>query len=111
MLPKPTRPPEPPDEDNYDSGDPYGCIAAGAAGVGKPTMIYRVGQCYEKRQPLTKLVQEDLASVKVALYDLWNSGRYHKHRHKEGTWAAQQMALLGDSSLVDYDRQVPPNPG
>ena len=73
MPPKPTRPPEPPDEDDYDSGDPYGCIAAGAAGVGKPTMIYRVGQCYEKRQPLTKLIQEDLASVKVALYDLWNS--------------------------------------
>lgn len=108
MRAKPPRPPEPPEDDAYDSGDPYSCIAAGAAGVAKPTVIYRVGQCYEKRQPLTQLVQEDLASVKVALYDLWDSGRYYKHRRKQGTWAAQQMALLGDPSLVEYDREVPP---
>ena len=112
MANYPPRPPEPPDEDDYDSGDPYSCIAAGAAGVGKPSMIYRVGECCGKRDEgaLRKLMQEDLASVKVALYDIWHSGRSSKVFYQKGCWAAKQMALLGNSALLDYDRQVPPKP-
>lgn len=78
------------------------------------TMSSRVSQCFDKKlgpEALQGLVREDLASVKVALYDFWNSGRYHKTMHALGTWAAEQMALLGDPSLVEYDKAVPPHQG
>ncbi len=110
--PKPARPPDPNDNPDFDDGDPYSCIAAGAAGVGKQTMLSRVRQCFEttKTEQFNELMKEDLASVKVALYDMWNSGRSHKGAAKAGSWAAEQMSKIGDSSLVDYDRAVPPNP-
>ena len=112
-MQKPQRPTPPQvEEEDYDDGDPYSCIAAGAAGVQQksPNYPYLLTQAFENGRPeqVQELAARDLASVKTALYDLWNSGRYHKSAHALGSWAAQQMDKLGDSSLLEYDQAVPP---
>lgn len=116
-MQKPPRPEPTPivEEEDYDDGDPYACIAAGAANIKQknPNWFYLVVQAYESRQPsqLADLLERDAASVKTALYDLWNSGRSHRSLREKGRWAAEQMARLGDSSLLEYDEAVPPTPG
>lgn len=111
-LKKPTRP-EPPklEEEDYDDGDPYSCMAAGAAGVEmkNPNYPYLLGQAFENgnQAQVQELIERDIASVKTALWDLWNRGRNYRSFHNEGKWAAKQMELLGDSSLVDYDEAFP----
>jgi hypothetical protein len=108
----PARPPAPPAaEEDYDDGDPYACMAAGAAGIESknPNYRYLVGQCVHRpAEQLQPLIDKDLASVKVALYDLWREGRQDGLFSKQREWAARQMALLGDASLVEYDQEVPP---
>jgi hypothetical protein len=112
--PLPPRPPEPPTtEEDYDDGDPYACMAAGAAGIEakNPNYRYLVGQCvHGPAKQFQALVDKDLASVKVALWDLWSTSRGDGDHSKQREWAARQMALLGDASLVEYDQDVPPPP-
>jgi hypothetical protein len=110
-MQKPPRPIPTLVEEDYDDGDPFSCMAAAAAGIQQkqPNYLYLVDQACQERQPdkLDDLAAQDLSCVKAALYDIWDSGRNHPNLRDRGSWAAQQMARLGDSSLVEYDEAMP----
>ena len=97
---------------DYDDGDPYSCMAAGRAEEDMQRALQaRVEECFGKpAEQLQKLVSQDRASVRTALFDIWTGGRLTRQRGKLAEWAAEQMALLGDSSLADYDRVYPTGP-
>lgn len=104
MQPKPPRPQPTEKILDYDDGDPYSCIAAGnAEDKLQRDLQQRVADCFTNpRGSLELLARLDLASVKTALYDIWNEGR--DNRAPIATWAAEQYANLGDDALIRYDR-------
>lgn len=106
MKSKPPRPQPQEKVTSYDDGDPYSCIAAGAQEEKLQRALQRrVEQCFgQSAQQLQLLVHLDRDSVKTALYDIWSAEREPGRNRALADWAAQQMAALGDSSLVDYDR-------
>jgi hypothetical protein len=89
--------------EDYDDGDPYSCMAAGFAEVGmQKTFTKRVKACMGKPDlDLHKLCLENRKAVKFALYELWLEADDPAVR----SWTAEEMAKLGDKSLLDYDRE------
>ncbi len=107
----PRIPPRPdPSFEDYDDGDPYSCIAAGAAGVPSKmdALKAEVQQCYGRPvSKLDELVAADRQSTIAALWEVWYKDRFFPRRLKNlsrATWAAEQSARLGNPSLLDYDR-------
>jgi hypothetical protein len=101
--------PDPSFEENYDDGDPYSCIAAGAAGIPSKmdALKAKVVSCYgQPPDKLQALVDEDRKSTISALWEVWYNDRFLSKRKKpqRATWAAKQAALLGYTALVEYDR-------
>ncbi len=47
------------------------------------------------------------ANSMAALYDIWVKARLQTNEHDKGNRAAQQLALLGNRSLVKYDSAHP----
>ena len=91
--------------DDYDDGDPYSCIAAGSAERSmEQSILQQVEACFGQAGPL-KVAGRSLANIQTALYDIWLRDRFFKRNSAKADWAAEQMALLGDLRLVDYDRQ------
>lgn len=112
-MQKPPRPKSPPEvEEDYDDGDPYSCIAAGAAGIEPkvPNYRYLLTDAFKRNRPheVRALVERDPAWVRVALYDIWDSERESRHSRDRAVWAARLMADMGDPSLVEYDQAEPP---
>ncbi len=105
MTSKPVRPTPREKVVDYDDGDPYSCIAAGRHEEDlQKALQAQVEACYEQPDSrLEVLVSQDRASVKTALFDIWERERRTRQRPQLATWAAEQMAQLGDSSLRDYD--------
>ena len=113
-------PPERPEfeEEDYDDGDPYSCIAAGAAGIKtkgvppSPNYGYLLWKAFTKddSDAVRQMAEKDPVGVKYALYAMWDNGRDFVPHRDRGQWAGQQMAELGDPSLVEYDLAVPPIP-
>ena len=103
----PKRPPQPELIDDYDDGDPYACMAAGAA---ERDLLKewenRVRHCYG--QPQSQLGGVVKASSKeivgVCLYDIWELARRSGDLALRD-WAAEQMAWLGDPSLREFDQK------
>lgn len=95
---------------DYDDGDPYSCMAAGHAEEKMQRALEeRVEQCFGKAaQELTRLAKQDQASVKTALFDIWTRARLAETSPELAHWAAQQLADLGNSSLLEYDKSNPP---
>lgn len=110
MRAKPPRPKPTEKVLDYDDGDPYSCIAAGNQEDRLQRQLQeQVEGCFGKADDeLARLAAKDRASVKTALYDIWERERRTRHNPKLGTWAAVQMGLLGNRSLVDYDQAYPP---
>lgn len=105
MKSKPARPRPSEKITDYDDGDPYSCIAAGVQEEKlQRDLQARVEQCFGASGNLEFLIHLDQTSVKTALYDIWNQQREPGGNRALADWAAQQMAALGDSSLVEYDR-------
>ena len=91
--------------DDYDDGDPYACIAAGSAEHSmEQSTLRQVEACFGQAGPL-EAHGNSLANIKTALYDIWLRDRSSEQSLAKADWAAEQMAILGDSSLLDYDRQ------
>lgn len=113
-MEKPPRPFAPELEESYDDGDPYACMAAGAAGIRSksPNYIHLLSQvCGDDDSPrVARWAQTAPDHVKAALYDMWDRGRSYRMFRRESQWAALQMAKLGEPSLLEYDRAVPPDP-
>ena len=91
---------------DYDDGDPYSCIAAGAAERARQRHLQeKVEQCYgHGPEVLASLLAKDTASVKTALYDIWLEAQKLRPNPGLRAWAAEQMARLGNRSLQEYDR-------
>ncbi|MBS2035170.1 hypothetical protein JST97_09275 [bacterium] len=106
MRQKPQRPQPTEKVLDYDDGDPYSCIAAGREEERLQQRLQRsVEECYgEPEQRLERLAEQDLASVKTALYDIWDRERSSQSNPELGDWAAAQMGRLGDRRLLDYER-------
>ena len=106
MRPKPVRPTPSEKVVDYDDGDPYSCIAAGHQEERLQRALQdRVEQCFGKpAAALELLVNEDIDSVKTALYDIWTRACQTETGSDLARWAAEQLANLGDSSLADYDK-------
>lgn len=111
MHAKPPRPQPAEKVVDYDDGDPYSCIAAGSQeNKLQEALQKRVESCYGKPDgQLAQLASADLASVKTALYDIWDRERKTQHNPELGTWAAVQSGQLGNRSLIDYDQSHPPD--
>lgn len=102
--------------DDYDDGDPYSCMAAGAAEQNHnkavkarlDDLLFRVESCFgEPEAALQQLIEEDVDNVKAVLYDIWYNGRFIFNGKKaQADWAAQQSARLGNAALVEYDRNA-----
>lgn len=109
MPPRPVRPTPSEKVLDYDDGDPYSCMAAGRQeDLLQKALQDRVELCFGRpAEQLRRLAEEDPASVKTALFDLWAQARETRTRPDLARWAAEQMAHLGDSSLVDFDRANP----
>jgi hypothetical protein len=106
MKSKPPRPHPKEKITDYDDGDPYSCVAAGAhEDKLQRDLQARVEQCFGKSQgQLQFLMRLDPASVKTALYDIWDREREPGGNRDLADWAARQTAELGDPALVEYDR-------
>ncbi len=107
-MPFPSRP-DPSFEEDYDDGDPFSCIAAGAAGVPSrlEALTARVKKCYgQPPEKLQELVDADRKSTISALWEVWYNDRHLQSppNHRRADWAAEQSALLGNTSLVEYER-------
>ena len=107
-MPFPSRP-DPSFEEDYDDGEPYSCMAAGAAGVPSrlDALVAKVDGCYgESAEKLEALVQADRKSTISALWEVWYKNRRLKSPpdHLKADWAAEQSALLGNTSIVESER-------
>lgn len=99
--------------DDYDDGDPYSCIAAGAAedrakaaaAKAMAALRIRVESCMgQPENRLDELVAEDAASVKAILYDLWYDCRFIRAGKSDiADWAAGESARIGNTTMLDYD--------
>lgn len=100
--------PEPKEKiSDYDDGDPYSCMAAGRAEYDMQKSLQRQVMAARSGPPesLQSLIQKDSASVQTAFYDIWL-----ENRGKDASlasWAAEQMKLLGNASLAEYDLAHP----
>ena len=102
--------------DDYDDGDPYSCMAAGAAEQNHnkavkarlEELLFRVESCFgEPEAALQQITDENVDNVKAVLYDIWYNGRFIVERKKaQADWAAQQSARLGNATLLEYDRNA-----
>jgi hypothetical protein len=103
------RPAPPPRIDDYDDGDPYSCIAAGAAEHRlQSNWQHRVRSCFgEDDERLRRLHASDPHQVKGALFDLWMDIRRQGKPNELSDWAARHMEELGYPWLVRYDRDHP----
>ncbi len=102
--------PEPSFEEDYDDGDPYACMAAGAAGIPSKMDAYKakILACYgQPQEKLDRFVTEDKASALAGLWEVWYQHRFLEPLSDQGpgNWAAEQSARLGNPSLVEYDRK------
>lgn len=102
--------PDPSFEEEWDVGDPYSCIAAGAAKVPSrlEALTAKVAACYgQPPEKLDELAAADLKSTISALWEVWYANRHLNSRpdHKLADWAARQSAALGDSSILDAERR------
>lgn len=106
MPPKPARPEPTEKVTDYDDGDPYSCIAAGRREEDlQRALRQKVQECFgEPPEKLQHWADSDLASVKTALYDIWNEARETPATADMARWAAERMAHYGDPSLQEYDR-------
>ena len=107
-MPIPSRP-DPSFEEDYDDGDPYSCIAAGAAGVLSKldALVTEVDACYgQPAEKLEALVRSDRKSTISALWEVWYKNRRIKSPpdHPRADWAAEQSALLGNTSIVEFEQ-------
>ena len=101
--------PDPSFEEDYDDGDPYSCIAAGAAGVPSrlESLTAQVEACYgQPAEKLEALVIADRKSTISALWEVWYKNRHLRKPpdHSRADWAAKQSALLRNVSIVEYER-------
>lgn len=108
-MPFPSRP-DPSFEEDYDDGDPYSCIAAGAAGVSSrlQELIAKTRACYgQPAEKLQALVDADRKSTISALWEVWYDNRHLKKppNHALADWAVQQSSLLGNTSIAEYERR------
>lgn len=100
--------------EDYDDGDPYSCMAAGAAEDRAKTAAAHAMQAFRKRvescrdgspAELDKLVAEDARSVKAVLYDIWHDCRFIRAgKGAMADWAAKESARIGNKTLLEYDR-------
>lgn len=92
--------------EDYDDGDPYSCMAAGRAELDlRQSWQRRVQDCFgAPPEKLQKLVKQDQANVKGALFDIWMEIRKNSKGNALSQWAATQLEELGYSSLSEYDR-------
>jgi hypothetical protein len=106
MSSKPVRPTPSEKVLDYDDGDPYSCVAAGNQESHLQRALQeRIEACYGKpNREIDFLSGKDPASAKTALYDIWDRERQTRSNKALGDWAAEQMARLGDKSLVSYDK-------
>jgi hypothetical protein len=97
MMSKPPRPRPAEKVTDYDDRDPYSCVAAGAQEERlQRDLQARVEQCFGRPgQPLQFLLLLDQASVRTALYDIWDREREAGKNRALADWAAQQMAAIG----------------
>lgn len=98
-MKKPPRPPQPELVQDYDDGDPYSCIAAGAEDQRRyQALLKQVEQCYGRPDlDLRRLGP----GVQTALYDIW----HRSQRQPLGLWAAEHLAALGRPDVLEYERR------
>ena len=100
------RRPKPKDKiTDYDDGDPYSCMAVGRAELDLQISLQkRVSACYGRSdEALQPLLEQDPASVKTALYDIWSENR----GAPLANWAADHMERLGSPQLKQFDQAHP----
>ena len=102
--------PDPSFEEEWDDGDPYSCIAAGAAKVPSrlEALTAQVAACYgQPQEKLDVLVATDRKSTISALWEVWYANRHLKSppNHRLADWAAQQSANLGNTSIVEAENR------
>lgn len=101
--------PDPSFEEDYDDGDPFACIAAGAAGVRSKmdALKAEAKACFgQPQEMLEALIAADRKNALAALWEVWYQDRFLARPGKSGRaeWAAEQSARLGNASLLEYDR-------
>lgn len=100
---------------DYDDSDPYSCIAAGAAERGlnlysTEDLVYSI---YPSRSSarIKALTGKDRNGVVDALRKIW--GRAHGRQvydEQLAWWAAEHLKALGDSTLVERERNYRRHP-
>ncbi len=112
MSEKPPRPQPGEKIIDHDDGDPYSCMAAGRAEERlQEALEQEVEACFPGPvQRLERLVRRDLASVKTALYDLWDRMRGRRGERAKAQWAAERLADLGEPAVLRYDQESAPPP-
>lgn len=105
MFPKPPRPTPSEKILDYDDGDPYSCMAAGAEEDRLQKELEReVETCLGAPEKLALLVRRDPAGVRTALYDLWDRKRGVSALRRQARWAAERLAELGLPDVLRFDR-------
>ena len=94
---------------DYDDSDPSSCLAAAAYERGqRPNAARLVESCYLHRsqEGIKALARQDRSGVMRGLEALWTQARGKIPDEAMAIWAARQLEMLGDATLMAREKAL-----